>query len=148
MTNTETFLHKLTEIEEELRKLCVEYSELNEEYNGADFPEQTTLAGVKLDNLILGATDEISSHIAFTKQSIIDLIQFIDFRKKYKQFSDIELEKAIDNDNFLLDFKLYLDNLDVTEKKVFIDSLKDLRFEWNKLFQNRFYRKLRDSFQD
>jgi hypothetical protein len=147
MTNTENFLLKLTGIEEDLRKLCVEYSDLYEEYNGTDFPDQETLVGVKLDNLILAATDEICSQINFNKKSIIDLIKFIGFRKKYKQFSDEELEKAIDNDNFLLDFKLYFDNLNLTEKKVFIKSLKDLRSEWNKLFQNRFYCKLRESFQ-
>jgi hypothetical protein len=146
MTNTDKFFQRLSEVEAELRKVCVDFSDLHEDYMGTEFPEQEILVGVKLDNLISDATDGICSHLDFLKRAITDLIRFIDFRKKYKHFSDNDLELIIDSDNDLANFKLNLASMNLEEKKAFLDSLKNLRFDWNEVFNNRQYSKLKKAF--
>ncbi len=99
------------------------------EYEGNDFEEQNVYAS-EIENSILTLTHEIGTHLEFEKNRLLKLLTFIDFRKKYKNYSDKDLEKIIDRYN----------ELNITERKKLVKkggNINLLISEWNKIFHNK-----------
>jgi hypothetical protein len=138
MNKINELLKELSQLETALDKLSHEYASNYVEYSGDDFAEQNNLACNLLDNLILAATHETASQIGFYRESIKCLTQFIDFRKNYSQFTDAELSLLIDDELINATKKLEL------QKKITAEtSFTQLSIDWNHLFQNHSYSKIK-----
>jgi len=140
MKSIEAMLDQLLKIEKELEQLGSAFSDVYKEYSGFEFSEQVMLAEDKLDNLILAATHEVATEIGFYRQSIRDLAKYILFRKEYRDFTDEELKSIIDNQFLTTQEKL---NLQAKSNNKIIDDLKQIKYKWNELFDNKSYHKIK-----
>jgi hypothetical protein len=140
MENVAQLVEYLLTVERQLEQLSRQYAELYKKYDGDDFSEQKLLASDKLDNLILAATHENASVIGFQRQAILDLCQYIAFRKTYLYFNDEELSLIIDSPDLTAPEKLIL-------RKKCADSttLESIKTQWNQLFNNKNYRQVKIS---
>jgi hypothetical protein len=143
MGDINSLLSSLDEISKQLFVLAEEHENAFEGFQGSDFPEQNTLAAVKLDNLISESTDLLAMYTIEKQKQIKDLVSYIEFRRKHQAFSDLELCRIIDFDNHLTDFKKHFHM--AAEGQEFLKKLKEVRVEWNLLFENRPYLKVRQS---
>ncbi len=78
----------------------------------------------------------MSTQISFGIFHLQQLIEYIEFRKLYKEYTDKELQSIIDNDF-----------LNIKEKREIINdktnqNLMKIKSEWNTLFKNVEYEKL------
>lgn len=125
-------LERLRHIESELNRLDAEYSGLYKEFDGADFENQGKFAGV-LDDLILHLTHELASEIGFGRARLDQLISLINFRKKYKNLSEEELTRLIDDKGIVVMERNRMKGLDPRE----------VQTEWNQRFKNTGYMKIK-----
>lgn len=135
MATINRFIKRIIKIEKELNILSSEFDLLYKEYEGNDFAEQNKLASM-VENQITSLTHEVESELGFGRNDLELLIKYISFRRKYNDFTDNELSLLIDNDN-----------LTIKEKKdigVNGNELETIKSEWNKVFKNIGYNKLKD----
>lgn len=137
MSLSHNFLSKLLKIEKELNQLSSEYDSLHENYMGSDFDDQNKLA-VELENKVLALTHENASQIAFERQNLELLMNFIEFRKNHKNFSDHQLSEIIDNPLLKTAAKQQMTKVENWSE------LKLIQIEWNRLFKNRSYKKVKE----
>lgn len=91
------FINQIEDVLKHLSELEGKYDfSMADKYQGNTFPSQMELA-VKMENLIHQITHEMGSTIAFLKDDIMELHQYIEFRKKYFMLSDCELLFLIDD---------------------------------------------------
>ena len=131
------FLDKIVRIETELDRLHSFAYDISQMYNKDIFPEQTHLSSDKLENLIISVTHETASEIGFLRNDIENLAGFIEFREKYREFSDNELAEILET------------NVPVEQKRNFshrfyaikdmIKRIDELKRDWNAHFHNRDY---------
>ena len=140
MNRIHNLLEGLLQVEKELEVLSSEYAELYKEYAGEEFSGQNKLAEDKLDNLILAVTHETATEIGFYRQRIIELTNFISFRKTLKNFTDEDLEKLIDNPSLPSTEKLQLQKK--TTKSIVVE-IEQIKSSWNMLFNNSSYAKIK-----
>ena len=136
-------LNRLLKVETELEAIGAEFDDLTAGCGGELFPEQDGLA-VDLENLLIAATHEAATGIGFQRQDIADLYAFIGFRKRYRQFSDQELEQIIDCEMPSAELKQRLLK-QLGEPKALLQSIKGVRQDWNNSFRNRKYCLIRKS---
>ncbi len=136
MKKIENFTEEINLILKHLQRVERLYCEIYKEYEGNDFEEQNVYAS-EIENSILTLTHEIGTHLEFEKNRLLKLLTFIDFRKKYKNYSDKDLEKIIDRYN----------ELNITERKKLKKggNINLLISEWNKTFHNKEYIKFKKS---
>ncbi len=140
MNTSDQLIKELLRIENELESLNNEYSNLYKQYTGNDFTEQNMLAEDTLDNLIIAATHEAATGIGFFRHSIVELIKFIGFRKRYHDYSDHDLHKIIDEPDVSIKERISLS--DRSDKRNLSD-LEEIRKTWNELFMNKSYAKVK-----
>lgn len=131
--HTKALLGKIYELEKELNSLHTSSIEISELYNGASFLEQKKLA-VSLENLFIAATHESASLIGFLRNDCVELINYIEFREKYNDFTDNELQAIIDNSISLEKKKDLLIKFETTKQA--LEIMNNLKSEWNKTFNN------------
>ncbi len=81
-------------------------------------------------------THEMASHVAFLKNNIEILAQYINFRNQYSCINESELEQIIENENLSINFKLEIN------KKLKEIKIGDVKRNWNKTFQNQPFNKI------
>ena len=106
-----------------------------EEYSTALFTDKKELIN-KLDDMLLMTTHEMASHVAFLKNNIEILAQYINFRNQYSCINESELEQIIENENLSINFKLEIN------KKLKKIKIGDVKKDWNKTFQNQSFNKI------
>jgi len=131
----DTFLSKIDNIIQQLGQLTSLSDKCIHQYEGSEFEGQEQLVG-KLDDLFLIATHEIASQLAFTKEDIIILIRYIDFRKRYPDVSETELKQIVDSENPDIKFKMEI------KSKLKNYSIQHIKEDWNKTFDNKSFEKV------
>ena len=140
MNTPEQLLEDLLKISTELEHLSHVYADFYKNYMGQAFAEQSVLAGEKLDNLILRATHETASEIDFCRQSIVNLSQFIEFRKTHHVFDDVELSLIIDKTDLSA-----LEKAGLQKKYNTSIDIMSIKRQWNQLFINKNYKQVKTS---
>ena len=135
MEKVEKFIVKMRSIKEKLNSLENEFIELSENYIGNEFDDQKAYAS-QIENIILMLTHELSSQIEFGLRDLEILTKYIDFRKKYKEYSNKELSNIIDDNNLNIIKKMKLTNGKVER------NISKIKSEWNSAFDNISYDKL------
>lgn len=140
----DTFLQKYYAIEKQLNDLNKEYNEFYTHFSGETFPEQKILAEDKIKNLITYMTHEIATDMGFQRQALMNLVKYIEFRKLFKTFSESDFENIIDSDNIksLNILNIYKNN-STLDKKDIVSTVKNIRLEWNKMFKNKTFKKIK-----
>ena len=131
------FLEKIVHIETELDRLENFAYDIAQMYNKDIFPEQAQLSTDKLENLIISVTHETASEIGFLRNYIENLAGFIEFREKYREFSDNELAEILET-NVSVEQKRNLSHRFVAIKDM-IKRIDELKLDWNANFHNRDY---------
>jgi hypothetical protein len=130
-------LKRLTDIEQELEAIGSSNADMFKSYTGTSFPEQQQLAENVLDNLILAATHETATTIGFYRKDIETVCTFIVFRSQYKELTDDELCRIIDDIDCNIQFRAALKKKLSSEN--LSECLSNLRNEWNEQFSNESY---------
>lgn len=131
----DTFLSNIDDIIFQLGKLSSLSDKCLSEFEGQEFEEQERLQG-KLDDLFLIATHEIATQLAFTKEEIINVVKYINFRKKYPDLSETELRRIIDCENQDIKFKMEI------KSKLNHYTIQYIKEEWNRTFENKSFEKV------
>jgi hypothetical protein len=134
------FINKILCIERELEELENSSYDFFPLYNGRLFSEQEKLA-VNMENLALSLTHETATQIGFMRNDLEYLAKFIDFREKYSEFSDTELEEIMDKNLSLTLKKDFLKRFNTAESMII--RINELQQEWNTTFGNQDYIKLK-----
>jgi hypothetical protein len=95
----------------------------------------------RYENLMIAITHEIRSEIGFFREDIDKLNKYIHFRIKYNNFTDDILEKTVDTELTLADKKeIFRKN----ENKEIIKTIKEIKQDWNRTFENKGYKKVKE----
>lgn len=137
MLNIEDFYKALLEIEDKLQALehCSDMAKL---YEGNDFADQNLYAA-DLENKIIAVTHETASQIGFARHDIAKFVKYLEFRIKYKMFSDIELQGIIDTELTSLDKLALAKQILNGDSKLLMNLIHETKEEWNKSFENKKY---------
>ncbi|MCG8814005.1 hypothetical protein G1K66_12140 [Tenacibaculum finnmarkense] len=138
MKKIDKFIEEINLILNQLNSLENEFIESYEDFIGYEFDGQDKCVS-EIENLTLMLTHELSTQIGFGIQDLKTLIKYIDFRKKYKDYSDEELSNLIDNIN-ILNIK---QKREIKAEKKEKDTGKIIS-EWNATFENNSYEKLKE----
>jgi hypothetical protein len=137
------FISEILRIERELDKLDDSSYELFTLYNRQLFPEQEKLA-VNIENMVTALTHETASTIGFMRNDLAYLSKFIDFREKYSNFTDAELDEILET-NISISLKKDLLNRFETAEDM-LKQINELRQKWNVIFNNQSYAKIKSKF--
>lgn len=134
------FINRIENIITQLSELEASYDfSLANQCRGNTFPAQMELA-MTMENLIHQITHEMSSTIAFLKEDIIELHQYIEFRKKYAIFSDCELLFLIDDIGGNMNIKKCIN--DKTGSLSWLDMRQTILKDWKSDFGNVSFEKI------
>jgi hypothetical protein len=139
------FINKIIDIEKQLDGLLYKNSEdlvddLINETKNIDFADKNILIN-KYANLMHIITHEIGSTIGFYVGDICELKKYMDYRIKYKNYTDEILEKIIDTELTLTEKKeIFKEN----NNKEIINMIKEIKQNWNKTFDNISNKKLKE----
>ncbi|GAB3639047.1 hypothetical protein GCM10027422_46380 [Hymenobacter arcticus] len=139
MSNLDSFLAKLGQLEAQLLALSHEYAELYQQFAGDAFAEQNACASY-LENLVLTATHESATDLGFAREAIIVVAKFIEFRRDYKHLSDWQLAQIIDNLELAAPAKLELKNqLAIMDTAHLLALLAEVKKAWQLKFPTKTY---------
>jgi hypothetical protein len=127
-------LQQLQSIQIALLNLADSYEEeVDEISQWVDFDGKDILIWSHLENLLIAATHETSSTLAFYIQDITTLVSFIAFRKQFSNLSSALLQIAIDQTD------MRRDDLMEIEKSY---PLEIIRERWRKQYWEKSYEKV------
>lgn len=138
-------IKNIRDIIEKLDSLNRMLPEIVDEFQGEEFDVQNKLV-LLLDDKIQAITHEQASIMGFELQDMCKLIKLIEFRKKYNFLSDLELEKVIDNNDLTVEFKIGLSKKTTDGKCSVFNTITAIRKDWNKIFSNTEYKKVKLKF--
>lgn len=129
---------QLEQICQTLNQLDKTFADVYQQFDGNDFSEQNQLATI-LENEILGATHETASNIGFGLMDLKKLVNFIEFRKQFAQFTNHELLQIIDNPDFSAKDKLaLLKKLNINHQTL-LTLLHKIRQTWTNNFDKSYH---------
>jgi hypothetical protein len=135
----DNILHQINILYKKSEKLSDEVNDqmelINYEHN-----DKKILLGKYVD-LLTAITHEIGSEIGFYKDDIKKMNKYLYFRMEYNDFSDEILEKIIDSELTLMEKKDMFKGYGTKET---LNLLKTIRNDWNIIFENVSYKKIRD----
>lgn len=138
------FTDKISKIEANLEELQDLSDEISKLYNTNSFKEQEKLSAEKLDNLFLAITHKTASQIGFYRFDIELLTKYIKFREKFREFTDEELAIIIDKDLSAKSKQILVQRFASVGE--LLNRINLLKKEWNKVFNNVEYIKIKRKF--
>jgi len=96
----------------------------------------------KYEGLLTSVSHEFESEIGFLRQQIILLNNYTQFRIKHDGFSEEILQKIIDDDLTITEKK---EAFKENRAKETIEKIKEIKQEWEKVFKNASYKKVKES---
>ena len=137
------FIKNIMEIEKHL-SLLEKKSEnlvdgLTNKMRNINFSDKDLLI-TKYEDYLTAITHEVGSEIGFYRDDIDKLNKYIHFRIKYHNFTDENIEKIIDEEITILEKKEIFQG---NNNKDMINMIKEMKQEWNKVFKNLPYKKLK-----
>lgn len=134
------FLNRLENIITDLSQLEQLSSSVFDQFKNSRFDGHEQSIN-KLDDLLLAATHETATQLAFIKQDITTTIHFIEFCEKYKLLSQEDLREIVDGNN--LDVKIKLKLKQKLNSMDYLVVFKSIKMDWFNFFGNKSFDKIK-----